>query len=671
MRNSEVNLDENHQNLKNRIAAALQNEIVIRSRKLALNSIRQKQSALRNQISVEELKKKFRAIKTNAIKNLPTLLETAITRLRENKCQVYYATSVQDVLNVLNSIINESKIVKCKTNASKEIDLKNYLKSRNIEVIETDLGDRIVQLSQTHASHPLIPSLHIPKAQAAKLFHVEAKDPEQVTIKEIVDVARRGLRDIILKTNIGLSGANAITADEGLICLEENEGNQRLITSLPRKHIVIAGIDKVVPTAEDAIHIMKSAAYFGLGVRSGVYLSFISGPSRTGDIDFQITYGMHGPEEVHVILFDNGRRQVIDTGYEELLYCANCGGCVNYCPVYEEIGDAFGSDAFTGGRGLLYLSHAQDLKQGFENGLAFCTGCNACNIACPGSIDTYKLLLKTRAQAVKQNLFLPIHQKILESVLHSSNPFSEPQSKRCEWLSSSADTSINKSSTLLFLGCMASYRMQIQAQSAVTLLNYLDIPFTYLGTQEPCCGSVLRNIGFEEQFKAVQARCQQKLMEFSRILTICPGCYSTFRDAYADFLQDHKIKVQHLIELLPPYSSKFNRAPVKVTYHDPCHLGRHFNIYEPPRILFKNLHLDFREMLYSRDAARCCGAGGGVLSAFPELAQRIAKTRIEDALETNAETIITACPFCTYNLSTDKRIKVSSIQDFLVNYCLS
>lgn len=660
-----------HQTLKDRIAAALKNEIVIRSRKQALNSIREKQNLLKDQIDVEGIKKRFREIKKNAIKELPDLLELAIKRLSENKCQVYYAASIDDVFKVLNTIIDESRIVKCKTNASKEINLKNYLASRGIEAIETDLGDRIVQLSHTHASHPLLPSLHIPKAEAAKLFHIKTKDPNQVTIKEIVEVARAGLRDIVLNTNIGISGANAIVAEDGLICLEENEGNQRLITSLPRKHIVITGIDKIVPTAEEAIHIMKSAAYFGLGVRSGVYLSFISGPSRTGDIDFQITYGMHGPEEVHVILFDNGRQQVIDTGYEELLYCANCGGCVNYCPVYEEIGDAFGSDAFIGGRGLLYLSQAQDLKLGFENGLYFCTGCQACTIACPGSIDTYNLMLKIRAQTVKQDHLLPVHQKVLESINQFSNPFSELLENRCEWLPNSSDFSIDRTDTLLFLGCMASYRVPVQAQSAITLLNYLKIPFTYLGTEEPCCGSVLRNIGFEEQFKEVQERCQQKLIEFSRIITICPGCYSTFRNAYGDFLQDNNIKVQHLIEILPDYSDNFIYSPIKVTYHDPCHLGRHFQLYEPPRVLFNNLHLDFQEMIYSKDTARCCGAGGGVLSAFPELAQRIAKTRIEDALSTHAEMLITSCPFCAYNLSrADKRIDTYSIQEFLVNNCL-
>ncbi|HUY00796.1 MAG TPA: LUD domain-containing protein, partial [Candidatus Deferrimicrobium sp.] len=255
-------MDDFHRKLKDRIDSAVTQDIIIKSRKTALNSIRQKHIALELQMPLEDYKKKFRSIKNHAIANLSHLVDLATIRLRENGCNVYHANKVQDVLKILDNIIDDSLVVKCKTNMAKEIRLKEYLESRKIEIVETDLGDRIVQLSQSHASHPLIPSLHIPKAQAAKLFHI-TKDPQQLTIKEIVNVARAGLRDIVLKAKISISGANAITAEEGLICLEENEGNQRLITSLARKHIVLAGIDKVVPTAEDAVRIMKDAAYYG------------------------------------------------------------------------------------------------------------------------------------------------------------------------------------------------------------------------------------------------------------------------------------------------------------------------------------------------------------------------------------------------------------------------
>ncbi|MHA1650399.1 MAG: LUD domain-containing protein, partial [Candidatus Helarchaeota archaeon] len=511
-------MDEIHHSLKERIQCALQNDLMNKSRKTALNSIREKHLSLEGQIPIEQIKTNFRAIKSKALSNLPHLIELATTRLRENGCNVYYAATPQEVFQILDRIITEKIIVKCKTNTAKEIKLNDYLKARNIEVIETDLGDRIVQLSQTHPSHPLLPSLHVPKEQVAKLFNI-SKDPAQLTIKDIVNVARAGIRDLVLKSNTSISGANAIAAEEGLICLEENEGNQRLITSLPRKHIVLAGIDKIVPTAEDALLIMKAAAYFGLAQRSGVYLSFISGPSKTGDIDFQLTYGMHGPEEVHVILIDNGRHHLIEEGYIELLYCANCGGCVNYCPIYEHIGEAFGSNIFVGGRGLLYLSHTKDFKTAFQHGINFCTGCQACTIACPGSIDVYELMIETRSQMVNHNLFLPTHQTILQSIVENSNPFKESPATRCNWLMESLELYTQETDTLLFVGCMASYRIPSQAKSAITLLNHLKIPFTYLGPKEPCCGSILRNTGFAKHFRKIQIRCQEQISEFSRIIT--------------------------------------------------------------------------------------------------------------------------------------------------------
>lgn len=659
-------LDEIYQNLKNRIKSALNEDLITDSRKLALNSIRKKHSDTIHQISPDSLKRSFRKIKEHAINDLSRLLKIATARLQENGCKIYFAGDAKDVYDILEGLIQENMVLKCKSNTLKEIQLTDYLKSRKIDVIETDLGDRIVQLSDSHPSHPLIPSLHIPKTEAAKLFGITT-EPSQLTIKEIVNIARAGIRDLALKTNIGISGANAIAAEDGLICLEENEGNQRLITSLPRKHIVLVGIDKIVPTGEDAMQIMKSAAYFGLAMRSGVYLSFISGPSKTADIDFELTYGMHGPEEVHVIFLDNGRNKIIGKGYKELLYCANCGGCTNYCPVYEEIGGAFGDETFIGGQRLLYLSNSKNIEIGFQNGLNFCTGCQACNVACPGSIDTYNLMLKTRSEAIKNNFILSPHQKILDSIMEFSNPFSELKTNRSNWLINNSNQYSIKTDTLLFLGCMASYRMQNQAASTISLLNQLEIPFTYLGTEEPCCGGILRNCGFEEKFSANQTTVIQKLTDFQKIITICPGCYSTFMNAYADFFQESGTRVNHLVEILPKLSTRFKQIKKVVTYHDPCHLGRHFGIYDPPRTLLKNLGLTLHEMEYNRQNARCCGAGGGVLSSFPDLATQMARTRLNDAITVEAEHLLTSCPFCAYNLSqADTTFPISSIQEFII-----
>ncbi|MHA1263995.1 MAG: LUD domain-containing protein [Candidatus Helarchaeota archaeon] len=656
-------MQKNPSSLQQRIEVALQKSKMNLSRQRALYHIRKKYLTLRQDIPFNQLKQKFRDIKSHALHILPDLIKMATDRLQENGCQVYHAKTLADVYNILDKLIDESLIVKCKMNTAKELNLSKYFKSRQIEVIETDLGDRIVQLSDTRPSHPLIPSLHIPKEEAAKLFNID-KPAADLTVPDIVEVARTGIRELVLKAKIGLSGANAITAEEGFICLEENEGNQRLITSLPRKHIVLAGIDKIVPSAEDALVVMKAAA-LALAQRSGTYLSFISGPSKTADIDFTLTYGMHGPAEVHVILIDNGRSELIQKGFTELLYCANCGACANSCPVYEQIGDAFGNGFYIGGRGILYLSQIQNLETAFLEGLNFCTLCQACDFVCPGSINVHEMMLTIRKQAVSQGHFLPSHHQLATSILHNNNPFQESNTKRCEWLTLNSHS--QKTSTLLFIGCMASFRTIPQAKAVIHLLEALQFPFTYLGIEEPCCGSILRNLGFKDQFQETKMRCEAQLKAFSEIITICPGCYSTFKTAYANFLQDHGIVVKHLIEILPSYSHKLKSPKERITYHDPCHLGRQFNLYQSPRLIFKALDVDFTEMEYSRENAYCCGAGGGVLAAFPNLSRKIAHSRINQALQTQADILVTACPFCTYNLSNaSQSLLVQSIQEFLL-----
>jgi L-lactate dehydrogenase complex protein LldG len=287
--------DSKYLNLKKRVLDELKKEKERNIRKEALNIIRDRHQELEEELDIEKLRRDYIKIKKFSINNLNRLKKLAFKRLEENGCQIYEAETPKEALDYLSQIIKDDLLVKSKTNVSKEINLLEELKNKQIEVIETDLGDRLVQLANLPAAHPILPSLCISKEQAYSLLTGKKVAGDSISIGEVVKIASEGLRERILGAKVALTGANAITAEEGFIGLIENEGNQRLITSLAKKHIILTGIDKIVPNAQDAITIMKAASYFGLGTRIAGYFSFISGPSKTGDIESTICYGMHGP----------------------------------------------------------------------------------------------------------------------------------------------------------------------------------------------------------------------------------------------------------------------------------------------------------------------------------------------------------------------------------------
>lgn len=649
-------MEENYNKLKSRINLAFKKNDENQARINALSYIKNKH--LVSNIDSLKLQREYREIKEKNINNLENLILKAMKQLKENGCKVYLASNKEEALKILKPLLEGEIIVKSKLNTGKEIDLTENLEKWGYKVVETDLGDRIVQLAGSSSSHPLIPALHVPKKKINDLFKVK----ENISTKDLVNIASKQLRELILQAKVGISGANAITAEEGYICLIENEGNQRLVTSLPKKHIVIAGIDKIVENGEEAIKVAKAASYFGLGVVSGNYVSFIMGPSRTGDIGFEIIEGMHGPSEVHVILLDNKRKFILNSEFKEILYCVNCGGCVNYCPIYEAIGESFGSGG--GAKRLLFNGFTKGLKYAFNSGLNFCTECGSCVINCPGKINTPELIIKMRNEAKKQDIIVPKHEQIVKSINENNNPFMETN-PRGNWLNN--DIIINKDSkTLLYIGCMSSYRVQEQAINATKLLNDLNIDFDYLGEEEICCSGFLKRIGFIDEFNENRLKLEEKLKNYDEIILICPGCYSTFREYYADFFEKNNIQLKHLVEILDQINLNITKKNISTTYHDPCHLGRILGIFEPPRKILKEIS-NYKEMTFSKEKSNCCGAGGGCLSAFPELAEKIASSRIQEANKTNCEYLITACPFCEYNLKKGNKtnIKIVSIQKFL------
>lgn len=378
------------------------------------------------------LKEKYRGIKERSIDGLDELVKTAQESLKKVGCEVFLAEKARDAVDyVLSQAGGEEMIVKSKSNTINELGLVEYLKNRGTKVIETDLGDRIIQLTGEIPLHPTGPAIHILVEDIAEAFSREVGSKVEPEADEIMRVAREGLREKILASNVGLTGANVISAEEGSIGLIENEGNISLITRLPKKHIVVAGIDKIVPNLEDAVIVLKTAEAF-LTI-TGAYSSFIKGPSRTADIMGIERFGMHGAKEVHVVLLDDWRTKAMKNGLEEILYCCNCGACLASCPIFRETGRAFTSKVGVGPMGLVRTFFIFGAVDAIESGLFTCTGCGACKEICPGSINFPEIIEKLRSLTIRQGLVLPPHLRIINSILEKSNPFDEPREEKKKW----------------------------------------------------------------------------------------------------------------------------------------------------------------------------------------------------------------------------------------------
>lgn len=291
-----------------------------------------------------------------------------------------------------------------------------------------------------------------------------------------------------------------------------------------------------------------------------------------------------------------------------------------------------------------------------------CMTCRYCNLSCPPGVEVDKIVEATRLELVKAKVAPPkAHRWISSNIQKNRNPFGEPIEKRTLWLKKFENISFSKRADVLYwVGCMSSFRTVDTAVSTVEIMLKSDIDFTLLGKDEGCCGSVLIRTGQGNIVEDVLARENVKKIiatEASTVVTACAGCYRTFHEEYPKIVGDLPFEVLHIAQflkrLIKEGKVKFKKnIGKKATYHDPCHLGRHLNVYEAPRDVIKAIpSLDFIEMAKIRAEARCCGAGGGVRSAFTNLSVRVARDKLLlDTIPTGAEVVVTACPFCVYNL---------------------
>jgi iron-sulfur cluster protein len=348
-----------------------------------------------------KLAEEVRKIKKKAIGDMEKLAEQACEVIQENKGKAYIAKTAEDALKIIDGLVGTGKlIVKGKSMTAEEIGLREHLEEHGNEVYETDLGEFIIQKLGSRPMHILAPAIHVPKEDVAKLFSKLTGKDLKPDIDTLVATARALLREKYFKADIGMSGANVFSADTGTMFMIENEGNIRLSTGVPPVHIALIGMDKLVPTLGDAFKVAEVTWRYA-NYTMPTYVSMISGPSKTGDIEKVITYGAHGPKELHIIFLDAGRTELAKNPIlSQALYCIRCGGCLYECPVFALTAGHFGDKYFTGiGAVWAYMIDKNEEKGAV---MAYtCLTCGRCKIRCPMKIDCSEMVIELRKMVGK------------------------------------------------------------------------------------------------------------------------------------------------------------------------------------------------------------------------------------------------------------------------------
>ncbi|MEO5947535.1 MAG: LutB/LldF family L-lactate oxidation iron-sulfur protein [Chitinophagaceae bacterium] len=346
---------------------------------------------------VNLVKEKAKNIKWKAIETLDKQLETFEANITRRGAKVIWAEDAQQALDAIKKICEEKAckiLVKSKSMVTEEIHLNDFLEKNGIESVETDLGEYIQQLDGEPPYHIVTPAMHKSKEDVAKLFAEKLGTDPKATPEELTLIARDILREKYVQAEVGVTGANFIIADIGGIAVTENEGNARLSCAFPKTHIVIAGIEKMIPTMTDLALFWPLLSTFGTGQQITVYNTIVAGPRQPNEKD--------GPDDMYVILLDNGRTNILaNEKQRESLYCIRCGACLNACPVYKNIGGHTYAATYSGPIGSVITPHLKNMDEWKH--LSYASSlCGACTEVCPVKINIHELLLENRHESVEE-----------------------------------------------------------------------------------------------------------------------------------------------------------------------------------------------------------------------------------------------------------------------------
>jgi len=677
--------------------------------------------AYENAGDIETLREAVRQMKIDTVLRIEEVADRFEAEATKRGVKVFRAKTGDDVKTYLVDLCKEKgvqKIVKSKSMASEEIELSKHMEAAGITITETDLGEWIVALAGQKPSHMVMPAIHLSRFQVAEYFSKELKTEIKPDIAFMVQAARKELREKFLQADMGISGANFGIAENGAIGLVTNEGNARMVTTLPRIQVALVGYEKLIPTIKDAAKILKVLPRNATAQLMTSYMTMVSGPTpamvkRNGK-------WVEEEREMHIILLDNGRlRAAHDDKFKEIYQCVRCASCLNVCPVYTLIGGHVYGHIYAGGIGAILTAFLSGMGE-FEQFHELCIGCRRCTTICPGKIDIPGLIEELRIRKVQEKGLPFVIQKAFDHVIsnrklfHSllrlaaigQKPFQEGRLIRHLPLflaGMAKDRSLPAVAAVplrdriakiakkiakpdkrvaFFSGCTIDFVFPETGESVFKVLEDLNMEVLFPEGQS-CCGKPVIALGDVETTKKIARENIRALDEMNPdvIIAACPTCTESLQH-YAELLREDPEwgpkaeamakKVREFCSFVAEEYGKRGRLTKtgggpKVTYHDSCHMKRVLGIEKEPRQLLEAAGCELVEM---KDADKCCGMSGIFGVKYAELSMPILEQKIANIRNTGAEIAACACSGCMVQIQggLDKQlpgVRMKHVADIL------
>ena len=628
-------------------------------------------------------------VKDDAARHMEELYEKFRAEAEKRGAVVHRAKDAAEAREIIAAIAKENdvhKIVKSKSMTAEEIGLNAHLEAAGLEVDETDLGEWIVQLRHERPSHMVMPAIHLSRGQVADEFEKatgRAQDHEDV--QKLVKTARAELRPKFHAADMGISGANFLIAETGAFAIVTNEGNGRLVNTLPRVHVALAGLDKLIPTLDNVLTALQVLPRNATGQRLTSYVTFIDGATACAK-------SPTGRKKLHIVLLDNGRAALAaDPLFSQIYRCVRCGACANVCPVFRLVGGHRMGHVYVGAIGLVltYLYHDRAAaKKLCQN----CVGCGACKDVCSGGIDLPRLIQEIRARFAQEDGEPMVSRlaryamrkrttfhRLLKFMRFAQKPFAgkdgfvrhlpmalfgkqgfkslptlAKQSFRELWPTMCRHIEKPRLRIALFAGCALDFSLPHQLVAAAKVFAHFGVEVEF-PMEQTCCGLPLVSLGEKETALDVARQNVAAFAgEYDAIVTLCASCASHLKHWYAATLgaeaEAFSAKVMDFSSFvhdkLGLAEKDFKRLDWKVAYHASCHLCRELGVKEAPRALISAA----AHYTPTPEEESCCGFGGSWSMKFPAISKELMHKKLDNACSGDATHLALDCPGCTIQL---------------------